>query len=364
MIALSFILALSLSAIGYVENVVHGYPNCMACHIAPSGGGVLNDYGRALSAELMSTHSLRGSEAPLFGLMQNTENLKIGGDIRYAQVHSETKERRRGRQFLMQQNVELAMKHREFWFVGSAGTQEGPREVEGRGQFLSERHYFMVETSETHRLRVGKFRKNFGLNDANHTRFTKSSFGFGSLSETYQLESTHLFSAGEGVFFADLGRLDLPRSPSEQGMGVTLTHYLAGKSRAGVMGFLAESPAQRREVLGAYGVLPLSQLLQLKSEIVGQKSYSVTAVGPAVSSLAGQYTMTASPWKGVNVYVLFEHFQSDLKDNDTLSLAPGIGALLLPFPHFDFQVEYQERHRRSQPDNPERRAWVVGHFYH
>ena len=39
----------------FPENVRHGYFNCTACHVSPSGGGVLTPYGRALSAELMST---------------------------------------------------------------------------------------------------------------------------------------------------------------------------------------------------------------------------------------------------------------------------------------------------------------------
>ena len=57
---------LSFNAFGFVENVTHGYPNCVACHVSPSGAGLLNDYGRSLSKELMSTWGWQGSEGPLF----------------------------------------------------------------------------------------------------------------------------------------------------------------------------------------------------------------------------------------------------------------------------------------------------------
>lgn len=361
--SLLLIVFVSFNAYSYVENVSHGYPNCMACHVSPSGGGVLNDYGRALSGELMSAWTIRGAEQPLMGLVNNRENLKIGGDIRYAQVHSENKNRKRGRQFLMQQNIELAIKHKDFWFVGTLGTQEGPREVEETGTFLSERHYVMFEASESHRVRAGKFRKNFGLGDPNHTRLTKSNYGFGSQSETYQLEATQYFEWGEAVLFADLGRLDIPRSQNERGFGGTVTHYLNGKSRIGIMGMIAESVAQRRELLGVHLVQTLPKHLLLKGEIISQKSFQSSDANVSNHSLGGQYTLSSLAIKGLWPYLVFEHNQANTDDSDTLVTAPGAGIMLLPFPHFDIQAEYQHRMNRSEPGNPDKRAWVVAHFY-
>lgn len=360
---LLLILFFSFDAYSYVENVSHGYPNCMACHVAPSGGGVLNDYGRALSGELMSAWTVRGAEQPMLGLVKNRESLKIGGDIRYAQVHSENNDRKRGRQFLMQQNIELAMKHKEFWFVGTLGTKEGPREVPESGTFLSERHYVMFEANDNHRIRAGKFRKNFGLGDPNHTRLTKSNYGFGSQSETYQLEATHFFDWGEGVVFADLGRLDLPRSQNERAMGGTVTHYLSGKSRLGLMGLIAESTTQRRELLGGYLVHALPSHLLVKAEILYQKAFQTSDANVATQSLGGQYTLSSLAVKGLWPYLVFEHNQVDMNDSDTLVTSPGAGIMLLPFPHFDIQAEYQQRINRSEPGNPDKRAWLVAHFY-
>ena len=52
---LFLIIIFSLKLYAFPENVRHGYLACTACHVSPSGGGVLTPYGRSLSAELMST---------------------------------------------------------------------------------------------------------------------------------------------------------------------------------------------------------------------------------------------------------------------------------------------------------------------
>ena len=102
------LLILSPHAFGYLENSSHGYANCMSCHVSPNGGGLLTDYGRSLSKELMSTWGWEGSQAPLFGAIKQTNNFKVGGDIRTLQTHFENDQLRQGKFFLMQQNLEPA----------------------------------------------------------------------------------------------------------------------------------------------------------------------------------------------------------------------------------------------------------------
>ena len=42
------------SALAYPEMIRHGYVSCLTCHMSPSGGGVLTQYGRSLAKELVS----------------------------------------------------------------------------------------------------------------------------------------------------------------------------------------------------------------------------------------------------------------------------------------------------------------------
>lgn len=83
----------------FIENTVKGYPNCMACHVSPRGGGLLNDYGRSVSNEMMSTWQIDGFEPPLGGLVENSERVTYGGHLRTIQTRSEDERRTLGRFF-------------------------------------------------------------------------------------------------------------------------------------------------------------------------------------------------------------------------------------------------------------------------
>ena len=106
------IFLLSFKAHGFVENTVKGYANCTACHVSPNGGGVLTDYGRSLSSELMSTWKVaKGFENPFYGAVKNTENIKFGGQYRTIQVFAENDQVNVKKQFTMQSNLEFAVKY-------------------------------------------------------------------------------------------------------------------------------------------------------------------------------------------------------------------------------------------------------------
>ncbi|RYZ63714.1 MAG: hypothetical protein EOP05_23120, partial [Proteobacteria bacterium] len=60
--ATSGVLALLLSAVTFVganaeaypDLIRHNYVNCTTCHVSPTGGGAMTEYGRAMSHELLS----------------------------------------------------------------------------------------------------------------------------------------------------------------------------------------------------------------------------------------------------------------------------------------------------------------------
>lgn len=371
MLKLFFVLSLLCSKnFAFVENTVHGYPNCVACHVNPTGGGVLNDYGRVLSSELMSTFKTKNFQNPFYGLVHNTPTVKWGGQVRTIQTRRENNVTESGQSFLMQNNVEAALYVKDFIAVAAVGTREGPSDFNPqKGDFVSERHYLLWNIDPTTRVKVGKFRQAFGLNDPNHTRLTKSNLGFGSFSETYQLEVMKFFETGEAVLATSLGDINSPNNQEkERNVSAQLTHYAGGKSRLTANVLLGESSRTRRAIYGVNGIIPMGEHNLMRFELDYQVSELLATSGPRnekTSSLVGNMLLGRKFFRGFMGYFVYEQLQSDLRQSrQTLTTSPGLGFQWLPLPHFELQFEHQYRTQYAQKDNPEHRSFLTLHLYH
>lgn len=361
-------LNLMVSTEAYVENVVNGYPNCMACHVNPTGGGVLTDYGRSLSSELMSTIKTKNFQNPVFGLVKNNQHVKWGGHFRSIQTRFENNQIKRGSGFIMQNNVEAAAYVKDFVFVGTAGTREGPSSrTPDKGDFISERHFALYNADPTVRVKVGKFRQNYGLNDPNHTRFTKRDLGFGSYSETYQLEVFKMLENGEALVSASLGRLDLPRDQQERNIMGQWTTYLDGKSRLSANALLGESTTTRRSLFGINGVMPVlskANIFRFQLDYRVQESLSTGPRTAKDKSLFGNIVLGRRIFDGFFPYFVYEHRQTDLDESrNSMTTSPGLGFQFFPIAHFELQFEHQYRTNIATSDNPEHRTFAVLHVY-
>jgi hypothetical protein len=360
-----FILLFVFHAQAFVENVRHGYQSCLACHHSPSGGGLLTDYGRSLSAELMSTFTAPSAERPLFGALKNTQTVNWGGDYRMIQTHSESKQLRRGRQFTMQANVELGARMQDgLWVIGTLGTKEGPKETPERGEFLSERHYVLWSPSADERIRLGKFRLNYGTNDPNHTRYIKSGLGFGSNTESYHLEFTKLMEKGEVILTQTLGRMDLPREEqSEKSSSGQYVHYLGEDERLGFNALIGESPTKRRSLFGTHGVLGLEKKHYVRYEVNYERGHLAQTPDELREVLNSFLSAGTSFAKGVTAYMLHESEQTNLKDHETFRHSPGLGLQWLPFPHVELQAEVKRTYNNNPTSARTDSGWVIVHFY-
>jgi hypothetical protein len=271
----------------------------------------------------------------------------------------------RGQLFGMQNNVELGVRPSEgVMVVSTFGTREGPKNIDSRGKFLSERHFLLWSPDPMNRVRTGKFRLNYGLNDPNHTRFIKSNLGFGANSESYVLEFTRLFEKGEVIISQNIGRIDLPREQnSEKSSSAHIIRYAGEEARLGANVLIGESPQKRRALIGTHGVVGFRKAHYLKYEVNFERSHSGQNPSTAVELVNSFTSFGTTVTKGLLAYVFHEAQQADLDDHQTLQQAPGVGLQWLPVPHFELQTELKRTFRALAPGNPADSAWFVFHLY-
>ena len=364
-------MGLSFNAFSFVENATHGYSNCMTCHYSPAGGDMLNEYGRSLSSELMSTWSRPGAERAFGGLVPENKWAKFGGDLRTLQRYLDTPFVEDRSLFLMQNNIEIGLKHKKLMLIGTLGTVQGPDgfllDGNDTGSFLSERHYVLAQPTESTRFRAGKFRVNYGINDPNHNRPNKRALGFGSNSEQYNLEFSKFFDFGDLFLTYSFGRVDRTRRANdERSFSAKFSHYLGGKSKLGGSLLVGESGVSDRYLLGAHGITPLTE----KSYVLYQVDYESkttnaisTSFEDATNRLLANLRFGYEFFKGFKGYTLYDYqkgLNTDVADRVT---APGLGFQWFPFPHFEVQLEYQAMKNQQSPGT-NHFGFVLFHTYY
>jgi hypothetical protein len=359
--AVLFVICCTSTSFGFEENVTHGYVNCMTCHYNPTGGNLLNEYGRSLSSELMSTWSHPGSEKAFGGLIPETKWAKFGGDLRTLQSYLDTPAVQDRSLFLMQNNVEIGLVYSDkVMVVGSLGTSEGPDGFPGQGKFLSERHYVLLSPTQTSRVKIGKFRTNYGLVDPNHNRITKRGLGFGFFSEQYSAEYSKFMEFGEVFFNYSVGRIDRTRRPTdERSFSTKFSYYATDKAKLSVHALYGETEIANRHLAGVSGTAAVTEKTYVMYE-VDYENKQDAANGVNNESILSHLRYGYEAFKGFKGYALYD-YQNVIGAAQRFT-APGLGLQWLPYPHFELQAEYQAG--RFEGQEVSHFGFVMFHVYY
>ncbi len=155
-------------ALSYPENVRLGYAACTSCHVSPSGGGILTEYGRMTQSEFMSTWTpTKGFESPTFGVLPDQNVVMIGGDTRYLFRTIDSDFRR----VFMQADFEVGINFSEqIAAVKSFGLYNIPTDYSRPiPPIQSLRQYLLLKPSKYMSVRLGEFVPAYGIMVPDHT---------------------------------------------------------------------------------------------------------------------------------------------------------------------------------------------------
>lgn len=337
----------------YPEMVRHGYVNCTSCHMSPTGGGMLNAYGRVQAEEILSTWSKEGRGSFLHGLLPGEtgeEIFSFGGQFRVTQTWTQNASGRRGRFIWMQQDLEASAKFGPFQLVATAGLQDAGN------PFLSRRHYLIYRPGPESKwsFRAGRFLPAFGIHVADHAIATKGLIGLGQGVESYNLEAAWIGEQYDVFATANFGR---PGEDREKGYTVRAGRALGDRMKVGLSHYYGQDSTRTRILAGGYGILGFSEHFFVLAELDFQSLTTTSATfGPAWYVRADYEFL-----KGLHFYLSNELSQTD--PARPLSYALGAGLQFFPMPHFEFRLHYDKRQDFYTGYVPTDYGWLMAHYY-
>lgn len=358
-----FTYSLPRVAFSFPEMIRHGYVNCISCHVSPAGGGILTQYGRELSKELLSTWSKDGEQEFLYGaLKKRPEWLNLGGDIRNLVLYRETPSIKEGRDIQMQADLETAIAISKVIVVATFGYKEPPpNNPKGAEPFISRRHYINYRPTDELSFRAGRFSPVFGINTPDHAIVTKRGLNWDQGSETYNLENAWIGEKINAYLTAIFGRPDKVGLKRETGGAATVGYSFFDRFKVGGSYFNGINDLGKRQIYGPWGILGINEKATILTEFDFQ-NYKLNSETQSQNGYVSYNKFDYEFIQGIHGFLTQEFQNLDTSKSNQLSKVTGIGVQFFPRPHFEFSLTYQ-RHSVESASDPSHLLFLLLHFY-
>jgi hypothetical protein len=363
-----FVFVLSLSLISKValcfpEMVRHGYVNCITCHVSPTGGGTLTQYGRELSREVLSTFGSENESKALYGTVVFPTWISMNGDVRYLQLYENTPAIRQASFIPMQADAEVALGYKQFTVDATVGPQESPQTQPDKGAIFSRRHFVNYKPNDQISVRVGRFFPAYGINLPDHIPVTKRGLGWDENGETYNLEAAYLGDQINVYTTGIFGRPDASVLNRETGGALTLSTSFLDRYKVGASYFHGTTNAASRDLIGPWGILGLSPHCFILSEFDFQHYFPQSPTSNVQWGIADYQKFDYEFIQGIHGFVSQEYSQLDFQNSQTITRIYGAGLQFFPRPHFEFQAVWEKQQMVAMASDYTDFAWLLLHFY-
>ena len=353
------------SAHAFPDLVRHGYANCTSCHVSPTGGGVMTQYGRELSRELLSAWGRDGEGQFAYGTMKTPEWLQLGGDYRTAYVYRDTPTYRDGRSIFMQADLEMAAAYEKVTFAGTLGYQNPISAQTLQDHLVSHRHYLLGKVNDEVTVRGGKFLPAFGINDPNHVSVVRRAMRLNDEGmESYNLEGAYLGESSSLHGTLIVGRPDNRALKRDAGLSVVGSRTFYERYRAGLSYYYGNSDTQSRHVGGPFAVLGFTSKLYLLNEFDFLSSTPKLGVDRRTQwGLANFQKLGYELTQGLHFYLSRDFGRLNFRSERTQSQSYGAGIQFFPRPHFELNLTYQKQQNVAEFSDFVDYSYLMFHFY-
>jgi len=373
-------------AYAYPWMIKHGYTNCAQCHVDPSGGGTLTDYGRGQGEILVRTHYKEMTEAPgkaadfAFGVVKLPEPLSLQADLRGLVIPDPANVEA----ILMQADIRAALQlgpaSNPNLFTASAAIGPVSQGAEPAwithnpadpGWNLTSREYWAgVSPAKGLMIRGGRMNLPFGLRTEDHILYVRSATR--TTSNDQQQTGLAVSYATKKYRFEVMGiagNFQLrPDTFRERGYSLYGSYAITKKFEIGLSSLLTVAGAdidtlapRTRQAHGLYTraspVGPLAILAE--ADLLVDDNDGVNSMGLASSAI-----VDVEPTQGLHLMAIGQYCDPDFAKSDSPAFTAGGAVQWFFLPRMDIRIDAMEGVLNCAAGaTPSPMGLVQGHFY-
>ena len=252
-----FVLLMAHNATAYPQYIGRGDSRCADCHYSPTGGGLLNSWGRERrpsSFDLGNPEDWFGhGDASGVGATGSPEfGFDVGGDVRTLPLLSRGDSPGAVAFIPMLIEVGAVAAYGPLQLYGTMtlrkGVGDGPPYL-----LFSREHWLKYALNSRLALRAGRMVLPFGIRTPDHTQYVREDFGFDKYNQSYALE---LDWTREDLTLSAAGFAGDPvyEAPDRREAGGALrgSYFIVKPFEVGVSALVGRSDARNRVALGPF----------------------------------------------------------------------------------------------------------------
>lgn len=341
--ALFFLLLCLLPGLSwaYPNYIGHGYQSCMNCHFNPFGGGQLNDYGRVVSATLISSRAFYPKTwdeekiAYTSGFLfrkpkQNWLRTQVNyrGFSIVENPGSTNNEERRW--ITMQMDVRAALKFGEndrFVFVADYGhTPKPEQQISGLTQdrWRSRNHYVGYRLSKTTGIYAGLMDKVYGIRVVEHIAYSRTTPQLTMNDQSHGVQLHYLNENWEWGLNGFIGNLTQDADLRMKGGSGMVEKTIGNLHRVGASFLTQKNDYSRLTSYAVHGRFNVKDGSAVLAEI-GQTDKATNNGVDQKTSRYGLLQTSVRPWRGLYLLANVDYLKSDIsKDDYTVRWGPAL----------------------------------------
>lgn len=369
-IVLILSLFITFNVQAYTQFIGHGYTSCLNCHYNPSGGGPLNDYGRVVSATLISSGALYPDDWNEEKIAYTSGFLfrKPKQDFFRTQINyrgfqvvqnpgSSTTEQKRW--INMQADARVIFKFGQgdrFVAVGNYGYAPLPENLQGEEpEWRSREHYLGFRVTPKFGLYAGLMDKVFGIKVIEHIAFSRIAPEVQQNDQTHGVLAHYLGEKWEIFAHGFAGNLTQNEELRMKGGSLSLERTAFEIHRLGASFMSSKNNFQELLSYSAHGRFNLKDGSSLLAEI-GQVDRTSQNGSDDRTMRYGLMQTYLRPFRGLYFLTNIEYFKRNIEESDyTVRWGPGVQY----FPIQRVELRFDAYNTRNfSPDASSRDSWM------